>query len=132
MTARRSGCNQAATTRAIPHSLVRRWNSLVATTLHTPRMTSDQMSAAATGCCIGHSWIVDDGFGLPQSSRTAAATALTGFQAAILPSHAGRWFVGTNAFDTNASGNRMMSPIDCADSGPFTARPMHAPNQLSE
>jgi hypothetical protein len=32
-------------------------------------------------------------------------------------------FVGTNAFDTNASGNRMMSPMDCADSGPCHREP---------
>ena len=41
------------------------------------------MSDAATGCCIGHAPIEADGLGLPNSSRAAAATALTGSQSAI-------------------------------------------------
>ena len=112
--------------------MVRRLNSRVAVIEHTTRITTDQMMAASIGCCMGQAGMVDDGFGLPHSSRTAAATALTGFQAAIVPSQVGRPLVGTKALDTNASGNRMISPIDCADSGPFTPRPMQAPNQLSE
>ena len=88
------------------YSVVRRLKSQVAVTEHAARITTDQMSAAATGCCIGHAEMVEDGFGFPQSSRTAAPAALTGFHAAMVPSHVGRLLVGTNAFDTNASGTR--------------------------
>jgi hypothetical protein len=38
---------------------------------------NDHTSIAATGCCIGQAWIDADGFGLPNSSRAAAVTALT-------------------------------------------------------
>src|SRR4029077_14615671 len=113
------------------YSVVRCLNKRVAITEHTPRIASDHRSDATTGCCIGHAEIVDDGFGLPQSSRTAAAAALTGFQAAMVPSTVGRLLLGTNALDPNVSGNNTMRPIDCADSGSLTASPMHAPNQVS-
>ena len=36
-----------------------------------------------------------------------------------------RW-VGTMALDTKARGNRMISPIDWADSGPLETRPRQA------
>jgi hypothetical protein len=48
---------------------------------------------------------------LPNSCLQADATALTGFQFAIVCSHAGCIpCVDTKAFETMASGNRMTSP----------------------
>ena len=49
----------------------------------------DQIKDAATGCCIGQALIVADGFGLWNSWRVAAATALTGFQSAMARSQGG-------------------------------------------
>jgi hypothetical protein len=34
--------------------------------------------------------------------------------------------VGTNAFETKASGNRITSPAPCADSGPLLRTPRQA------
>jgi hypothetical protein len=69
-----------------PHSYsvvlrLKKWDAAGAA---TARITTDQISAAATGCCIGHAWIVPDGFGFPQSTRVPATTALTGFQVVIV------------------------------------------------
>ena len=87
------------------------------------------MSDAATGCCIGQAPIEADGLGLPNSSRAAAATALTGFQSAIVRNTSGIRWVGTRAFDTNASGNRITSPVLWADSGPLLRMPRQAQAQ---
>ena len=46
----------------------------------TARISTDQASDASMGCCIGQAWIDADGFGLCQSWRAPAVTALTGFQ----------------------------------------------------
>src|ERR1700728_339109 len=89
-------------------------------------MMSDHPTAASTGCCIGHAETVLDGLGLPNRCRTAAVTALTGFQLAIAWSQPGIPAVGTSAFDTMARGNKMMSPTPWADSGPFETIPRHA------
>ena len=90
------------------------------------KSTTDQASAASTGCCIGQAWIEADGLGLPKRCRTAAVTALTGFHVAMACSHPGMLFVGTRAFDTMARGNRMISPIPWADSGPLETIPRQA------
>ena len=47
------------------------------------KIITDQVSAASTGCCIGHALIVPDGLGFPHSTRLPATTALTGFQVVI-------------------------------------------------
>ena len=60
------------------------------------------MSEAATGCCSGQASIEADGFRLPNSSRAAAATALTGFQSAIVRRISGMRCVGTSVLETNA------------------------------
>src|SRR3984957_8902460 len=90
------------------------------------RMTTDQISAASTGCCIGQACTMADGFGLPHRSRAPATTALTGFQFATTCSHPGMCWVGTNAFDTNVSGNRTMKPTEAADSGLLDFNPTQA------
>ena len=71
--------------------------------------------------------MVADGFGLPKSCLQADATALTGFQLAIVASHVGfiPW-VDTSAFDTIANGNRMTSPIPWAVSGFLVMSPKQA------
>ena len=68
---------------------------------------------------------------MPNSVRQAEATALTGFQLAIVASHEGMPCVGTKTFDTKASGNMKMKTIPCADSAPATAMPRQAFSQVS-
>ena len=58
--------------------MVRRRYRADAIGANTARMATDQRSDAATGCCMGHAWIVADGLGLAKSCRHAAVTALTG------------------------------------------------------
>ena len=106
----------------------KRW---VASGAKTTRMARDHATAATTGCCIGHAEIELDGFGLPKKCRAAAVTALTGFQFAMTWSQPGIPDVGTIAFETMASGNKMMSPMPCADSGPFETMPRQAQAQES-
>ena len=81
------------------------------------------MIDASTGCCIGQAWIEADGFGLPHSSRHAEATALTGFQLAMVCSQAGIPCVGTKTLETNASGKTTMNTMPCAASGLENAIP---------
>src|SRR5262245_61281977 len=95
------------------------------------RNTKHQSSAAWVGCCIGQVSIVPDGLGLPNSTRTDAVTALTGFQFASVSSHWGMPCVGTNAFDTNESGNNTMNATPCAASGFCALIPRHALAQLN-
>ena len=92
----------------------------------TARISTDQIRAASTGCCMGHAWMVADGFGFPQRFRAPAVTALTGFQSAIACNHPGMCCVGTMAFETKASGNRTMKPNEAADSGLLLLSPTHA------
>ena len=106
--------------------VVRRRYRCAASGTNTIRIAKDQAIAAMIGCSIGHTWMDADGFGLPNSVRAAAVTALTGFQLAIVCSHAGIPCVGTIALDTIASGKKMTSPMPCADSGPFDTIPRHA------
>ena len=77
-------------------------------------------AASATVCTVL------DGLGFPNRSRTAAATALTGFQLAITCIQPGMPWVGTMAFETIASGNKTISPTPWADSGPFETMPRQA------
>jgi hypothetical protein len=58
--------------------------------------------------------------------RVAEQLALTGFQSAIVRKTSGIRWVGTSAFETNASGNRITSPVLWADSGPLLRMPRHA------
>ncbi|MGH3179325.1 MAG: hypothetical protein ACRDPF_36290, partial [Streptosporangiaceae bacterium] len=73
----------ARTRQPVRYSVVLRLKKWVAAGAATARITTDQISAACTGCCIGQAWIVPDGFGFPHSTRVAATTALTGFQVVI-------------------------------------------------
>ena len=68
---------------------------------------------------------------MPNRFRQAEATALTGFQLAIVASHAGMPCVGTKTFDTKASGNMTMNTMPCADSAPETAMPRQAFSQVN-
>ena len=69
--------------------------------------------------------------GLPQRSRTAEVTELTGFQLAISLSQLGMWRVGTKALEMKASGKMMMKPTDIADSGALAMIPAQAVGQVS-
>ena len=81
------------------------------------------------GCCIGQAWMEADGFGFCHSWRAAEATALTGFQSAIVRSTGGIRWVGTRALDTMARGKRMTRPTPWADSGPLLTMPRQAQPQ---
>src|SRR5664280_1452772 len=106
-----------------PQSLVRRRYSRAASGTHASRMRSDQTTEASTGCCIGQAWIEAEGFGLPHRVLQAEATALTGFQLAIVASHAGIPWVGTKTLETKASGNTRMKTMPWAVSALETAIP---------
>src|ERR1700722_1080536 len=92
----------------------------------TARITTDQIRAASTGCCIGQTCTMAEGFGLPQRSRAPATTGLTGFQLARACRHPGMCWVGTNALDTNVRGNKTMKPNEPADSGLLELSPTQA------
>jgi hypothetical protein len=117
---------QAAIAASVSYSVVFRLKKWDAAGAATARITTDQISAASIGCCIGHAWIVLDGFGFPQRVRVPATTALTGFQVVIVWSQSGMPWVGTIALDMNVSGKRMIKPSDDAVSGFFAFRPMQA------
>src|ERR1700735_4553103 len=108
---------------ATAYSVVRFFKECAASGQATARIATDQISAASTGCCIGHACTMAEGFGLPHRSRAPATTALTGFQLATPGSHPGMGWVGTKALDTNVSGNRTMKPNEPADSGLLEFRP---------
>src|ERR1700723_3602449 len=112
-----------------PYSVVRRLKRYDARGAATARMATDHSRAASTGCCMGQTWTVDDGLGLPKSTRHPAVTALTGFQSAMAWSHPGMWVVGTRAFEMKARGNSAMNPNEAADSGPLLLRPTKAATQ---
>src|ERR1700722_15694475 len=90
------------------------------------RITTDQIRAPSTGCCMGQAWSVAEGLGLPKSWRAPAVTLLTGFQLAITWSHPGMCWVGTRELEMKANGNSAMNPNEAADSGPFLSRPTQA------
>ena len=96
------------------------------------RITTDQINAASTGCCIGQAWILADGFGLPHRSRAPAHTALTGFQSAMACIQPGMASVGTMALDTKARGNSTMKPNEAADSGLLEFMPTMAAIHVNE
>src|SRR5271155_5433048 len=108
------------------HSVVRRRYRCVASGANTAIIATHQSSDASSACCIGQAWMLADGFGLENSSRAAAVTALTGFQSAIVFNAAGMCSVGTSALDTIASGNSTTRPTLCADSGPLLIMPRQA------
>src|SRR5277367_309842 len=90
------------------YSVVRRRKYHEASGAATARISADQASDGSMGCWIGQAGIDADGFGLSQSWRAAAVTALTGFQSAMACSQPGMCWVGTSALDTNARGNSTM------------------------
>src|ERR1700735_790956 len=92
------------------YSVVRRRKYHEASGAATARISADQASDASMGCCIGQAWIDADGFGLSQSWRAPAVTALTGFQSAAACSQPSMCSVGTSALDTNARWNSTMNP----------------------
>src|SRR5215813_3373085 len=114
------------------YSVVRRRKYRDASGVATARISTDQASDASMGCCIGQASIDADGFGLSQSWRAPAVTALTGFQSAMACSQPGMCWVGTMALDTNASGNSTMNPNEAADSGLLLLSPTHAATHDSE
>src|SRR5207248_997680 len=108
------------------YSVVLRLKKWAAAGAATARITADQASAACTGCCIGHAWIVPDGFGFPHSTRVPDTTALTGFQVVIACSQPGMCWVGTMALDTKVSGSSKMKPNEAAVSGLLAFSPRQA------
>src|ERR1035438_10774681 len=86
----------------------------------------DHTSEVTMACCMGQECTVAEGFGLANSWRHAAVTALIGFQSATARSTVGMRAVGTNALETTARGKRTTSPTPCADSGPLLRMPRHA------
>src|SRR5580658_8741373 len=73
---------QRAVVRGHCYSVVRRRKKRFASGAATARISADQASDASMGCCISQAPIDADGFGLRQSGRAPAVTALTGFQSA--------------------------------------------------
>src|SRR5580658_146121 len=76
---------------------------------------------------MGHTCTVDAGLGLPNRWRHEAATALRGFQLAMVRNHAGMPWVGTNALETKDRGRNTMNPIAWAASGLRSNMPAQAP-----
>ena len=122
----------AALKREDPYSVIRCRKKYDASGAAIARISTDQMSEASTGCCMGQAWTTDDGFGLPHRCRVPAQTALTGFQFAMACIHPGMCNVGTMALETKDNGNRTMNPNDAADSGLLELRPTHAAIHVSE
>src|SRR5262249_3754975 len=87
-----------------------------------------QITLAQTGCSSGHAPFVGT-CGLPNSSRTAVASALTGFQSAIVRSQAGIPLVGTNTLDTIVTGNTRIDACPAACSLPKTS-PTYMPIEV--
>ena len=88
------------------YSVVRFLKECAASGQATARIATDQISAASTGCCIGHACTMAEGFGLPHRSRAPATTALTGFQFATACSQPGMCWVGTKALETKVRGEQ--------------------------
>ena len=74
--------------------------------------------------------LVTGDVGLPNSSRIAATTTLTGFHAANHCSTVGSELIGTNALLRNVSGNTTMKPMPITASGERTASPIYVPIQI--
>ena len=92
----------------------------------TPMITTDQISDAHTGCCIGHA-LECTAPGLPKSTRAACTVALNGFHSATCRSQAVIRTGLTNALDTNVTGKSQIRPPEVAASGVRTDRPISAP-----
>src|SRR3954464_13611672 len=89
-------------------------------------MPTDHSSVAATGCTSGQASDTT-GEGLPNSSRSAPATALSGLYSAICLSGAGRPPIGTKIADRNIVGNSTVNPTVCAASALRTTMPSSVP-----
>src|SRR5690606_6267454 len=76
--------------------------------------------------------IAAEGLGAPNSSRSAAVRALTGFQFAIVARTVGIAWVGANALETKASGNRTRKASAWADSGSLERSPTQPHAQLTD
>lgn len=72
--------------------------------------TKQYTNAETTGCSNGQVCRVFGAVGLPNSSRTAATTTLTGFHAATYCNAFGRVLIGTNALLRNVRGNTTTNP----------------------
>src|SRR5690606_28709276 len=89
------------------------------------------MSEYATGCASDHGSPGAAGvFGLPNRTRAASASAVTGFQAAIVCSGPGMVEVGTNVLATNVSGNSATNAMPVTPSGVDTTLPSRTPIQI--
>ena len=78
-----------------------------------------QARDAATGCSSGQAPLAGPA-GLPNNCRAAAATALTGFQSAIVRSQAGMPPVGTNTLDSMVTGKIRIEACAAVCSLPMT------------
>ena len=68
--------------------------------------------------------------GLPNSCRMAAASALTGFQSAMVRSHGGIPEVGTKTLDTVVNGKTRIPACPAPSSVPMTS-PRYMPTQVA-
>src|SRR3954447_5090651 len=79
----------------------------------TATIATDHRTVAATGCTSGQA-SETCGEGLPNSSRIAPATALSGLYSAISFSGVGSPAIGTKIADRNIIGNSTVKPTVCA------------------
>ena len=95
----------------------------------TSRSSAIQARQAGTGCSSGQVPFAGT-VGLPNSSRIAAARALTGFQSAMARSQAGIPVVGTKTLDSMVTGNTRTDACDAASSFPISS-PRYMPIQVA-
>src|SRR5262245_54996250 len=86
--------------------------------------------AVGTGCSSVQKCLVTGATGLPNSSRTAATSALTGLIEAIHCRTLGIESMGTNTLLRNVSGNTAMKATPITASGDRTSIPIHVPTQI--
>lgn len=81
----------------------------------TARAATHQITDASTGCASGQTASLGTAVGLPNSVRTAAATALIGFHSATCRSQSGNVPVPTKALEMKESYDAQGDPnMACA------------------
>src|SRR3954452_6797317 len=93
-------------------------------------MAAQMSQAAATGWSSVHTCLVTGATGLPNSSRTAATSTLTGLSEAIHCRMLGIDSIGTNALLMNVSGKMTTKATPITASGDRTSMPIHVPTQI--
>src|SRR5947207_3813834 len=93
-------------------------------------MTTHASHADATGWSSVQKCFVTGATGLPNSSRTAATSVLTGLTEAIHCSTLGIDAMGTKALLRNVSGNTATKATPITASGERTSIPIHVSTQI--